>query len=249
MERSLPSTTYLTAEAWLAEKNAILRRDWFCAARGEDLPNPGDHVTLEIAGESVLLVRTKAGVLRAHYNVCRHRGARMCDAGNDAKWGLTLTGGVVGGIIRCPYHGWAYGLDGTLLAAPNLADAEDFDKSAFTLYPVGVTEWGGFVFLNLRPEDAPDIAEMLADASRRLANYPLDALHTARSIRYEVAANWKLLLENYNECYHCGPVHPELCAIVPEFRREGGIHLDWERGIPHREGATTYTMSGAPFLA
>ena len=247
MERSLPSSAYLTPESWAAEKASILRREWFCAARSEELPLPGDHVVLDVAGDSILLVRTKAGDLRAHYNVCRHRGARICDAGNDAKWGLTLAGGVGGGVIRCPYHSWAYGLDGALLAAPNLAAAADFDKAAFSLYPVGVGEWGGFVFLNLTPAGAPDFAQTLGRAPQRLGNYPLDALHTVSTISYDVAANWKLLLENYNECYHCGPVHPELCAIVPEFRKNGGIHLDWELGIPHREGATTYKLA-SPFI-
>jgi len=251
MERSLPSSSYLTPEAWAADRARIVQREWFCAARSEDVPLAGDHVVLDIAGDSILLVRTKEGELRAHYNVCRHRGARICDAANDAKWGLELAGGVIGGVIRCPYHSWAYGLDGALLAAPNLSAAADFDKGSFSLYPVGVREWGGFVFLNLTPEGAPDFAMGLGEAPRRLGNYPLDALRTAATISYDVAANWKLLLENYNECYHCGPVHPELSALVPEFRNNGGMHLDWERGIPHRKGATTYTMSGttsrAPF--
>lgn len=251
MERSLPSASYLTADAWAADKADILCREWMCVAREEDVAEPGSHIVIDVAGENILLVRTKAGELRAHYNVCRHRGARLCDAANDAKWGLELHGGVIGGVIRCPYHGWAYGLDGALLAAPHLANEEAFEKKDFALYPVGVGTWGGFVFVNLTPETAPDFATVLGEAPRRLGNYPLEALRAAKTISYEVAANWKLILENYNECYHCGPVHPELCEVVPEFRRNGGMHLDWEAGIPHREGATTYTMSGttnrAPF--
>ncbi|MBB5686004.1 aromatic ring-hydroxylating oxygenase subunit alpha [Sphingobium boeckii] len=244
MQRSLPSSAYLTAEAWQSDKDTILTREWLCVGRAEDVVEPGDHLVLDVAGENILLVRTKAGELRAHYNVCRHRGARICDSTNDAKWGLELHGGVIGGVIRCPYHGWAYGLDGTLLAAPNLATEADFDKKDFSLYPVGVREWGGFVFLSLTLENAPGFAGVLGEAPRRLGNYPLADLRVAHVIHYEVQANWKLILENYNECYHCGPVHPELCEIVPEFRKDGGIHLDWEQGIPHREGATTYTMTG-----
>jgi Rieske 2Fe-2S family protein len=197
-----------------------------------------------VAGQNILLVRTKAGVLRAHYNVCRHRGARICDAQNDAKWGLELPGGVIGGVIRCPYHGWAYSLEGALLAVPSLTTGADFAKQDFSLYPVGVQIWGGFVFVNLTPAEAPDIGIALHEAPRRLANYPLADLRTAHTIVYDVQANWKLILENYNECYHCGPVHPELCEVVPEFRKNGGMHLDWELGIPHREGATTYTATG-----
>lgn len=244
MERSLPSSAYLTPEAWASDKAAILTREWFCAAREEELPAPGDHLVIDIVGESILLVRTKVGELRAFYNVCRHRGSRICDADNDARWDVSLKGGVVGGVIRCPYHGWAYGLDGALLAAPGLAARADFDKGAFGLHPVGVAAWGGFVFLNLTPQNAPDFAVELGEAPQRLDNYPLGDLRVATTISYDVQANWKLLLENYNECYHCGQVHPELCDIVPEFRKDGGIHLDWTQGIPHRDGATTYTMSG-----
>ncbi|MBO9604284.1 MAG: aromatic ring-hydroxylating dioxygenase subunit alpha [Novosphingobium sp.] len=242
MERSLPSASYQTDAAWQAERAAIFAREWFCAARAEDLAEPGSHALVEVTGESILIVRTREGDIRAHYNVCRHRGARLCDAGNDAKWRVELNGGVIGNVIRCPYHGWSYGLDGALLAAPNLGG--EIDKAEFSLHPVGVAEWGGFVWLNLTPETAPDIALALHDAPRRLGNYPLEDLRTACTIEYDVRANWKLILENYNECYHCAGVHPELCEIVPEFRTDGGMHLDWEAGIPHREGATTYTASG-----
>jgi Rieske 2Fe-2S family protein len=242
LERSLPSSTYTTPTAWKAERARIFAREWFCVGREEDLVEPGSHRLIDLNGESVILVRTRAGDLRAHYNVCRHRGSRICDHANDAKWGLELPGGVIGGLIRCPYHGWAYGLEGDLLAAPGAGEA--IDKAAFHLFPVGVACWGGFVFLNLTPDGAPDLTEALHHAPRRLANYPLEDLRTGPVLSYDVAANWKLILENYNECYHCGPVHPELCEIVPEFRKDGGIHLDWELGIPHRAGATTYTASG-----
>lgn len=243
MERSLPSSAYLTPEAWAFERGQILGKEWVCVGRAEDLGEPGSHRQIEIAGENVLLVRTRHGELRAHYNVCRHRGSRICDHQNDAKWGLALAGGVIGNLIRCPYHGWAYNLEGDLVAAPGMPK-EGFSKADFPLYPVGVESWGGFVFLNLTPAGAPALAPALHEAPRRLANYPLEDLRTAETRFYEVEANWKILLENYNECYHCGPVHPELCEIVPEFRKDGGMHLDWEAGIPHREGATTYTASG-----
>lgn len=249
LEKSLPSSAYVAPQAWDAEKAAILTREWLCVGREEDLADPGSHRLVEVLGESVIVTRDRAGQLHAHYNVCRHRGSRICDAANDAKWGLELPGGVIGGVIRCPYHGWAYGLDGALLAAPGTGSG--IDKAAFALHPVGIATWGGFVFLNLTPQGAPDLAGALHQAPRRLANYPLEDLRTGAVLTYEVAANWKLICENYNECYHCGPVHPELCEIVPEFRKDGGIHLDWELGIPHRDGATTYTASGtttrAPF--
>ncbi len=156
LEKSLPSSAYVTQEAWAAEQAAIFTREWVCVGREEDLAEPGSHQVIALSGESVLLVRTKAGELRAHYNVCRHRGSRICDPGNDAKWGLELPGGVIGGVIRCPYHGWAYGLDGELLAAPGTGSG--LNKREFSLHPVGVACWGGFVFLNLTPVGAPDFA-------------------------------------------------------------------------------------------
>ena len=88
------------------------------------------------------------------------------------------------------------------------------------------------------------LASQLGQIPQRLARYPLAELKVAGSLHYEVAANWKVLLENYNECYHCAGVHPELCRVVPAFKRDGGSELDWERGIPHRDGAWTFTASG-----
>lgn len=255
LEPSLPSAAYVTEESFRRERDRIFLREWICAARAEDVPAPGGHAVIDVMGESILLVRNREGLLKAHYNVCRHRGARLCAAEGEKDWGFAPTGGVTGnGLIRCPYHQWSYDLDGRLVAAPLMGEAGGFDRSGFSLYPVGVAEWGGFVFLHLAPEaegGAPPIAAQLGEAPRRLANYPLDRLVTARTITYDVAANWKVILENYNECYHCPGVHPELCEVVPEFRVDGGIHLDWELGVPHREGAWTYTASGttsrAPF--
>lgn len=244
MERSLPSSAYLTEIAWKSDVDTIFAREWFCAGREEDVADPGSHILLDVAGESIIVVRTKAGEIRAHYNVCRHRGARLCDAETDARWDVQLNGGVIGGVIRCPYHGWSYGLDGALLAAPNLGGIAEFDKADFGLHPVAVETWGGFIWLNLTPGMAPSFAEAMGEAPRRLGNYPLADLWTAKTINYEVQANWKLILENYNECYHCAGVHPELCDLVPDFKRNGGMHLDWEAGIPHRDGATTYTLTG-----
>jgi Rieske 2Fe-2S family protein len=119
-----------------------------------------------------------------------------------------------------------------------------------------VNTWGGFVFVHLEPEVAAQPGETLADqlgrVPQRLIRYPLAELRSARTIEYDVAANWKVLLENYNECYHCGGVHPELCRVVPAFAK-GGLGLDWERGIPHRDGAFTFTFTGKterkPFAA
>jgi glycine betaine catabolism A len=246
LERTLPTSWYLDAGVFQAEKERIFCREWVGVCREEELPNPGDSLVIDVLGESVLVVRNREGQLRAFYNVCRHRGSRLCRAADEvvAPGRVALAGGITAGrLIVCPYHRWSYDLDGALVAAPHLSGS-DFNKQEFHLYPVGIDAWGGFVFLNLTPSEAQPLAAQLEGIPQRLQRYPLSQLRIGATIRYEVAANWKIICENYNECYHCGGVHPELCAVVPSFRDRGGADLDWSRGVPHREGAYTFTHSG-----
>ncbi len=137
-----------------------------------------------------------------------------------------------------------------MLRAPHTEDVDDFDPEVFGLHPVAVDTWGGFLFLHLTPEQARPVVPALDGVPARLARYPLESLVVGRRLTYDVAANYKVLLENYNECYHCAGVHPELVRLVPSFGR-GGVGLDWDGGVPHREGAWTFTASGtsarAPF--
>ena len=256
LEKSLPSAYYVSTGIFEKEKDAIFSSEWFCAGREEELPLPGNHLVLEVAGESVLVVRTSRGDLRAHYNVCRHRGARLCPSGDETPWNVKLGGAVsAAGTIRCPYHQWTYNLEGELIGTPFLKEAEGLGKADFSLYPVELESWGGFFFLRLRHENDTEkdgsLATQLGPGAGRIARYPLRDLRAGHRIVYDVAANWKIILENYNECYHCGGVHPELCDVVPDFKRGGGFDLQWDDGIPHREGAYTYTRSGttarAPF--
>jgi Rieske 2Fe-2S family protein len=167
----------------------------------------------------------------------------------------TVPSGRFAGAIRCPYHAWTYTLEGELRTAPFLEDDDAFTSADFPLHPVGVDTWGGFAFVHLEPARSPTaggtLARQLGAVPERLGRYPLADLRIARRIKYDVGANWKVMLENYNECYHCAGVHPELCKIVPAFRERGGALLDWDRGVPHRDGAWTFTHSGtsdrAPF--
>jgi len=250
LQKSLPSAYYHSEEIFAREKEHIFAREWFCAAREEQVARPGDYLVLNLAGESVLVVRDKNGEVKAHYNVCRHRGARLQPApGEEVNGGIKLSGGVLGANgIRCAYHQWTYGLDGRLLNAPHTKEGDGFCKADFSLYPVGVEIWGGFIFLNLFPGDASQQGRTLkmqfSEAIERVKRYPLSDLRIARRFTYEVQANWKVVMENYNECYHCGAVHPELCDIVPAFRQAGGAGLEWERGVPHKEGAVTFTWTG-----
>ena len=247
LERTLPTSWYRSPAIFQVEKERIFCREWLAACREDELPEAGDHRVLDVLGESILLVRNRARQLRAFYNVCRHRGARLCRTADDAvaPGRVALPGGVTAGrLIVCPYHQWSYDLNGALVAAPHLGAGTGFERGEFQLYPVGVDTWGGFVFLHLTPATAQPLAAQLGGIPERLRRYPLSELRIGASIEYQVSANWKIICENYNECYHCAGVHPELCAVVPSFREAGGAHLDWNRGIPHREGAYTFTHSG-----
>jgi len=245
LEPSLPSAWYRSERVFALEKERIFSREWLCVAREEELAAPGAWCLLDLLGESVLLVRNRGHELRAFYNVCRHRGARLCREPSATRPdGALPLGGLAGGRITCPYHQWTYDLDGRLIAAPHLTGRPDFERERFSLYPVDVACWGGFVFLNLTPSQAAPFGAQLGALPQRLARYPLADLRIGHTIHYQVAANWKVLCENYNECYHCAGVHPELCALVPAFRDAGGANLDWARGIAHRPGAYTFTASG-----
>ena len=234
LEKSLPSEYYRSEEIFARERERIFSREWFCAGRSDALPEAGALKVLDLLGESLLVARTREGVLRAHYNVCRHRGARLC------------TQDTVAATIRCPYHAWTYGLDGKLLGAPFLNQDPALREEDFSLHSVGIAEWGGFFFLNLWPAGpvGRDFGKAIAPVAGRVRRYPLDTLVAGRRIEYEVRANWKVVAENYNECYHCAGVHPELCEVVPAFKERGGAGLDWEHGIPHRDGAFTFTKTG-----
>jgi Rieske 2Fe-2S family protein len=247
LERTLPTAWYRSPAIFQIEKERIFCREWFAVCREEELPDAGDSQVLDVLGESILLVRNREGRIRAFYNVCRHRGARLCRAVDEkvAAGRVALQGGITAGrLIVCPYHQWSYDLNGALVAAPHLGAGTGFDKQEYHLYPVGVETWGGFVFVHLTPSEAKPLPSQLAGIPERLARYPLSVLAIGATIRYEVQANWKIICENYNECYHCSGIHPELCAVVPSFREAGGANLDWTRGIPHREGAYTFTSSG-----
>jgi Rieske 2Fe-2S family protein len=230
---------------------AMLRREWTCIGRLDDLGLAASggvlanrRTVLTYGGESIIVTADASGVLRAFANVCRHRGSQLVPVVPGAP--VEACGAK---SLRCPYHSWTYGLDGELLHAPHTDDV-DVDTSAFGLHPLRAAAWGGFLWIT-EDLDAADIVDVLRPVPERVRRYPLDTLVVGMRLVYSVAANWKVIAENYNECYHCGPVHPELSRLVPAFGGGGGADLAWEDGIPHREGAWTFTLSGttdrAPF--
>ena len=251
LEPTLPREAYVAPEHFAAERERIFAREWVLVGRAESVPNAGDVLDVSVLGEALIIVRGDDGALRAFFNVCRHRGSTLTKSAGAAVPETCH----VGKAIRCPYHSWTYGLDGALRTAPYLEEAIGARKPEFGLYPAGLEEWGGFLFVHLDPDGARGRGHTLRTqfgrAMDNLANYPLADLRLGKRIVYDVRANWKVMLENYNECYHCGGVHPELCKVVPAFRANGGASLDWDEGVPHREGAVTFTFSGttdrAPF--
>jgi len=248
LQAALPRAHYVDASTWQRERDQVLHASWFCAGRVDALGLDAPHrlAVLDVVGESVLVTADRDGALHGHFNVCRHRGSQVVPVpdGDESPEPCAA------GSLRCPYHSWTYGLDGRLLHAPHTDDVDRFDPADFGLHPVAVGTWGGFLFLHLTPRTAPPLLEELGPVPERVRRYPLDTLVVGRRLSYDVRANWKVLAENYNECYHCGPVHPELCRLVPAFGG-GGQDLDWEGGVPHRAGAWTFTVSGtsdrAPF--
>lgn len=234
METTLHRDLYIENSWFAKERERVFFDQWTCVGREEDLVTAGSFRTIDLAGESILLVRGDDWKLRAFHNVCRHRGCQLIDSSKpDRKQGQFVS------HIRCPYHSWTYRLDGRLQRTPWV----EVEKEKYGLHRIRLDSWGGFVFLKIS-DDPATLEEQLGPIPDRVRRYPLDDLVVGWQYDYEVAANWKVILENYNECYHCAGVHPELCRIVPEFRRNGGSELDWEAGIRQRPGTYTFTRSG-----
>lgn len=244
MEKTLPRTAYVDREWFDRERERIFQNQWFSVGRVEEIPEAGDHLVCDIAGESIIVTRLRDGGLSGYVNLCRHRGSRLTDAPGKPTQQDLGPSGTFKGSIQCPYHAWTYSFDGRLRAAPFLDEEDGLTKETLPLHGVAVDTWGGFVWVHLRPDQAEPLTTQFQDGETYLANYPLEDLRVAARIVYPVAGNWKAVVENFNECYHCGPVHPELVELVPAFRQRGGSDLDWESGIPHREGAWTFTFSG-----
>lgn len=202
--RALDARWYNAPETFARERERIFARDWICAGRLEEVERAGDFFLAEIAGESIIVTRGKDGRVRAFYNVCRHRGTRMC----------TEPSGHFGGAIRCPYHAWTYGLDGALLSARTMGDVPGFDRAGYPLQQAELMEFEGFAFVSLAREPAP-FARAYAPLIGRFARWHLGELRAARSIAYELACNWKLVFQNYSECYHCPLIHPQLDELSP----------------------------------
>jgi Rieske 2Fe-2S family protein len=202
--RTLSGEYYTSPEIFAEESERIRRRYWHCVGRAEDIPQAGDFFMSELAGESLIIVRDRRSVVRAFYNVCRHRGTRLCET---AEGRLPET-------IQCPYHAWTYRLDGQLVGAPHMNEVEGFDKQDYPLHQASVAEWEGLLFVNLSPQPEP-LAHAVAPLAGRVGSCRLGTLRRGHRVEYDVAANWKLIFQNYSECLHCPVIHPELSGVLP----------------------------------
>jgi phenylpropionate dioxygenase-like ring-hydroxylating dioxygenase large terminal subunit len=225
---------YTSQSFFELEREQVFAQSWIPVALADEVPGPGDYLVVEVAGRSVIVCRNPDGALRAFHNVCRHRGSRLCDAG----------AGHVDRFFKCPYHSWAYDLNGACLGTPlftadsevpedqrgifDMSEVKAFDKADYGLYPVRCAQWGFLVFVCL-DSGAPELAAELGDLPTRLSGFRLGEWRLERRVEYEIAANWKLVAENFMEYYHLPWVHPSLVKVSPmdaHYRWQGtGMYI------------------------
>jgi len=196
---SLDQRFYTDPDIYALELERIVYRNWIMAGHVSQLPEPGDFKVMKVAGESAIIVRGSDGELKAFANVCRHRGSLVClaDAGHTDKF-------------ACPYHGWMYDIDGNLFAARNMP--EDFDMAAHSLKPVSVDVIHGLMFISFT-DNPPSLEGCKRDLAEPMAMFDFENLKVAAYKTYDIPANWKLSIENYQECYHCATAHPEYARM------------------------------------
>ena len=234
--RTLPARYYTSDEVFRAEMERIFARRWLYAGRRTRLREPGSFFLYEIDKESLILLQDRTGKPRAFFNVCRHRGTRICSE----------TSGLFSGTIRCPYHGWSYDLDGSLAGAPNMQDVAGFDRSDYPLKAASLEAWDGGLFVNLAADPEP-LDRAFAPLIDKFNAWRVAELVVAHRITYDVKANWKLVFQNYSECYHCPTLHPALNRLTPYRNTDNDLLEGPFLGGPMKlaEDNGSMTMSGA----
>src|SRR5438874_12826852 len=225
--KTLPRQYFVSPEVFAREQEKIFSRQWVCVGHQSEVAKAGDYFVREVAGESLIIVRDKRGEIHGFFNVCRHRGTRLCEEKNGHF-----------SAIQCPYHAWTYGLDGRLIGAPHMDDVPDFVKADYSLHAVNLALWEGFILANLAyerarlrsestaaqaPGDFISLERWFAPLTGKFTHWNLPKLRSAKRVEYDVQATWKLIFENYSECYHCLGVHPELSKISPHDSAENDL--------------------------
>jgi glycine betaine catabolism A len=232
--RTLPGAAFTSTEVFAWEQEHLFEDSWVCLGRSSDL-DPGTQKAVRSGSEGVLLTRADDGSLNAFYNVCRHRGHELLEAGHPVE----------AAVVKCPYHGWVYGLDGSLRGAPRFADNPGFDKGEWPLVPVRLAEWHGWMFVNASGA-APGLGEHCGGLGELVSDHECARLVSVERHDYTVLANWKIVTENYHECYHCPSIHPELCRVTPpESGTDDATDAAWAGGsMDLREHAQTMSFDG-----
>ena len=209
--KTLPQRYFISPTIFAKEQDKIFSRQWVLVGHQSQIAEAGDYFTAEVAGESLIIVRDKHGAIHGFYNVCRHRGSRLIENRNGQC-----------ASIQCPYHAWTYALNGRLVGAPHMDETPGFNKVAYSLRQAQLGLWDGFIFVNLA--DAPArLEEWFTPLAGKFSHWNMAALRSAKRIEYDVGANWKLMFQNYSECYHCLGVHPELSRISPYDSAENDL--------------------------
>jgi glycine betaine catabolism A len=225
--KSLPQKYFVSPDVFAEEQKKIFSRHWLLVGHQSQVPSPGDYIVQVVNRESLIVIRDKDEKIRGFYNVCRHRGTRLKE---DACGHVSA--------IQCPYHAWTYALDGRLIGAPHMDEVAGFDKAEYSLHPVNLALWEGFIFVNLEknptrlrtetgarqvPGDYIPLEKWFAPLNKKFSHWNISILRTAKRIEYDVRANWKLMFENYSECYHCPGVHPQLQKVSPYDSAENDL--------------------------
>lgn len=203
VKKTLPGRYFCSSEIYERESEKIFTKQWVCVGRSSQLAFAGDFFLVDLAGEDLIVVRGEDGRAYCHFNVCRHRGTKL----EEEACGSFKS------RIACPYHAWSYALDGQLKSAPNMQEAAGFCTEDYGLNSVSCAEWQGFVFVNL-DASCQALEDAFANFVDRFDSWELASLVPAHRIVYEVSANWKVVFQNYSECYHCSLVHPQLTPIT-----------------------------------
>jgi phenylpropionate dioxygenase-like ring-hydroxylating dioxygenase large terminal subunit len=241
MHETLPRRFYADPEFYRAELDRFYFNQWICAGRADQIPRAGDYFTRTIGDESIIVTRDVSGAIHALFNVCRHRGTRLCEQAE----------GHFVERIQCPYHAWTYDLAGRLLAAPHMPPG--FSKDDYPLHRAGCEVWDGNIFVHLGnlghrapAGQAGTLAQQLADLPERFANWRMGDLRLGRRIVYDVKANWKLIVLNYNECLHCPNLHPTLNKLHHYLGADNVAPTSCYCGgaMGFREGVETMSMDG-----
>jgi Rieske 2Fe-2S family protein len=230
----LPKAAYLEAAVFDWEMDNVFG-GWTCVGRSSEVPERRSMKAFAGPDGGILVARGPNGQLHAFENACRHRGHELLPCGGSAS----------APAIVCPYHAWTYDFDGSLRGAPGFKDVEGFDKSTLGLASLPVREWHGWIFVDLSGAGS-GFAAHIGELEGIISPYDAESLRTAQAHSYHVAANWKVIIENYQECYHCSMIHPELCRVSPPESGEN-LHArgDWVGGwLDLREGAETMSLDG-----